>query len=410
MMVSDDFKDLKDQCEKCGKNYYIWCDSCQINELKNNFGNWTSGDEKIDNFIQEMQLKIYYDNDIIVEWIPYNQFDNIKKINKDGFATVYSAIWKDGPLDDDQKKKKRINNKKVTLKCLYNSKYTIDEFLNEAKTYSINEYDHNILKIYGISQNPNTKDYIMVLQDGYCEKCGEIYTNISNKRCKSCQMNDLKENLRNWTSKNKKIDELIRDMYLKFDYLNGIIFEWIPFNQFNNIKEINKGNFATVYLATWNDGPLYFNKHDNMYKRNQNMKVILKSCYNSQNITDEFLDEVRSYSIYEKDVDTIKIFGISQNPDTKDYIIVLKDGYCEKCGNQYTNIRQKWCKSCQIDYLENTCIKSGNGNIDNFIQEMRLKINHYDNIAVGWIPYNKQPFVNCVHDQYLTLNICNGVS
>ncbi|GBC31724.2 kinase-like domain-containing protein [Rhizophagus irregularis DAOM 181602=DAOM 197198] len=284
MMVSDDFKDLKDQCEKCGKNYYIWCDSCQINELKNNFGNWTSGDEKIDNFIQEMQLKIYYDNDIIVEWIPYNQFDNIKKINKDGFATVYSAIWKDGPLDDDQKKKKRINNKKVTLKCLYNSKYTIDEFLNEAKTYSINEYDHNILKIYGISQNPNTKDYIMVLQDGYCEKC-----------------------------------------------------------------------------ATWNDGPLYFNKHDNMYKRNQNMKVILKSCYNSQNITDEFLDEVRSYSIYEKDVDTIKIFGISQNPDTKDYIIVLKDGYCEKC-------------------------------------------------AVGWIPYNKQPFVNCVHDQYLTLNICNGVS
>jgi hypothetical protein len=132
----------------------------------------------------------------------------------------------------------------------------------------------------------------MVLQDGYCEKCGEIYTNISNKRCKSCQMNDLKENLKNLTSKNKKIDELIKDMYLKFDYLNGIVFEWIPFNQFNNIKEIGKSNFATVYLATWNDGPLYFNKHDNMYKRNQNMKVILKCCYNSQNITDEFLDEV----------------------------------------------------------------------------------------------------------------------
>jgi hypothetical protein len=40
---------------------------------------------------------------------------------------------------------------------------------------------------------------------------------------------------------------------------------------------------------------------------------------------------------------------------------------------------------------------------------MRLKINHYDNIAVEWIPYNKQPFVNCVHDQNLTLNICNGI-
>ena len=28
-------------------------------------------------------------------WIPYNQFSDIKKIGKGGFATVYSAIWKD---------------------------------------------------------------------------------------------------------------------------------------------------------------------------------------------------------------------------------------------------------------------------------------------------------------------------
>jgi len=26
-------------------------------------------------------------------------------------------------------------------------------------------------KIYGISQNPNTRDYILVLQELYCEKC-----------------------------------------------------------------------------------------------------------------------------------------------------------------------------------------------------------------------------------------------
>ena len=32
------------------------------------------------------------------EWIPYNQFGNIEEIGKGGFATVYSAIWKDGPL------------------------------------------------------------------------------------------------------------------------------------------------------------------------------------------------------------------------------------------------------------------------------------------------------------------------
>src|SRR5688572_19065030 len=42
------------QCEKCGEKYmdiYIkWCKPCHINYLKNNFINWTSGNEKIDIF------------------------------------------------------------------------------------------------------------------------------------------------------------------------------------------------------------------------------------------------------------------------------------------------------------------------------------------------------------------------
>ena len=43
-------------------------------------------------------------------------------------------------------------------------------------------YDQfNEIKILGISQNPDTKDYIIVLQDGYCEICGKIYTDIKNK-------------------------------------------------------------------------------------------------------------------------------------------------------------------------------------------------------------------------------------
>ena len=45
-----------------------------------------------------MQLKIDKYSDIIFEWIPYNQFSDIKEIGRGGFATVYSAIWKDGPF------------------------------------------------------------------------------------------------------------------------------------------------------------------------------------------------------------------------------------------------------------------------------------------------------------------------
>src|SRR5688572_18764446 len=87
-------------CQNCGEKYtdvyYKWCKPCQINNLKEN---WTSENEKIDNFIQEMRLKIDYPYDIVFEWIPYNQVsDIIKEIGRGGFATVYSAIWKDGPL------------------------------------------------------------------------------------------------------------------------------------------------------------------------------------------------------------------------------------------------------------------------------------------------------------------------
>src|SRR4051812_735817 len=91
-------------CENCGEEYayvtYKWCKPCQIDNLKRT--NLTSGNEEIDNFIQEMQLKINdAARDIVFEWIPYNQFSDIKEIGRGGFATVYSAIWKDGPLNYD---------------------------------------------------------------------------------------------------------------------------------------------------------------------------------------------------------------------------------------------------------------------------------------------------------------------
>src|SRR5688572_14938421 len=89
------------QCKKCGKRYTNrfneWCKPCQINDLKNII-NWTSGNEIIDNLIQEMQLKISSPLDKVFEWIPYNQFIDIKKIGENSFAKIYSAIWKDGPI------------------------------------------------------------------------------------------------------------------------------------------------------------------------------------------------------------------------------------------------------------------------------------------------------------------------
>src|SRR3954447_15801739 len=121
---------------KCDVNAHWcnWCKQCLINDLKTN---WTSGNEKIDELIQEMQLKIYDYEDIVFEWIPYDQFSDIEEIGRGGFATVYSAIWKDGPLEFDKDnnaytRKSYSANQKVALKCLHNSQNITNEFLNEV--------------------------------------------------------------------------------------------------------------------------------------------------------------------------------------------------------------------------------------------------------------------------------------
>ena len=158
----------------------------------------------------------------------------------------------------------------------------------------MNENDLN-LKIYGISQNPNTKDYIVVYSNVYCEKCSNKYTDIANNWCNPCQINYLKNNFTNWTSGNEKIDDFIQEMQLKINYQSDIIFEWIPYNQFNKIKKTGKNNSITVYSAIWKDGPLHWNKSSGLtkkYTRNSNKEVTLKCLNNSQNSIEFILNEV----------------------------------------------------------------------------------------------------------------------
>ena len=81
-------------------------------------------------------------------------------------------------------------------------------------------------------------------------------------------------------------------MQLKIDKYSDIVFEWIPYNQFDNIEEINKGDFATVYSAIWKDGPLYYISHKMEYSRKPDKKFALKCLHNSQNFSNEFLNEV----------------------------------------------------------------------------------------------------------------------
>ncbi|UZO05642.1 uncharacterized protein OCT59_025986 [Rhizophagus irregularis] len=295
-------QDDDDQCKKCGEKYmseydamYKWCKSCQINNLKQNFTNWTSENEKIDNLIQEMQLEINELDDMIFEWIPYDQFDDIKEIGE-GSDKVHLAIWKDGPLDYDKNKNeytRKQQNKKIVLK-LYNLRNIINEFfIDQDKKYSIT-YIGEVLRIHGISQYPNTEDYIIVFQDIYCVKSG-----------------------------NENIDNIIHEMQLKIDYKSDIIFEWIPYNQLSDIQEIGKDDFDIIYSATWKNGPSCYN--DREWTRKSNKVVTLKYLYNSQNVIKHLnMIKFNKYS---------KMYGVSQNPDTEIYILIFQI-YIVKMRNQ----------------------------------------------------------------------------
>jgi hypothetical protein len=140
------------------------------------------------------------------------------------------------------------------------------------------------------------KDYILVLQKEYCMEYGKIYckncgikfTHTSYMWCKSC----INIFIKYTTAENENFVDLIQEMQLRINSCFNIVFEWIPYDQFNYIKEIGKGGFSTVYSAIWKDGPLKFDIDKKMYTRVSNKKIALKCLNNSQNLTDKFLNEV----------------------------------------------------------------------------------------------------------------------
>ena len=121
---------LDDICEIC--NY-----TCKTIYFRQNFENWTSGNNKIDKFIQNSQLSAHdFHKSDVLEWIPYDKFCNIKDNSKNKFGNIYSANWIDGYiLDWDSKSqnwKREGQNMFVILKSLNNPVNISLEFINKV--------------------------------------------------------------------------------------------------------------------------------------------------------------------------------------------------------------------------------------------------------------------------------------
>jgi hypothetical protein len=106
-------------CENCKLECLatLYCEHCVRNYLKAKFSNWTSGNNDIDNLIQKCQMKTCSPA-VIVEWIPYDDLQNIKYLTSGGFSEIYIADWIGGcniKWDSKKQQLKRYGMHKVIL-------------------------------------------------------------------------------------------------------------------------------------------------------------------------------------------------------------------------------------------------------------------------------------------------------
>ncbi|GET03289.1 kinase-like domain-containing protein [Rhizophagus clarus] len=169
-----------------------------------------SGNKVIDDFIKYTQTNLVKKEGKL-EFVPYDRFKNIEFIAEGGFSKIYKATWTDGPISNwDDESNTRIHNYTVALKRLNDSRNITSKELNELKVfynfslkwkasrdrfrkmmrtfpYSLNNSRVNkyhmygfynyIGKYFGITQDPNTKD-IMIVMPYYSS--GDLIHYISN--------------------------------------------------------------------------------------------------------------------------------------------------------------------------------------------------------------------------------------
>ena len=129
---------------------------------------------------------------------------------------------------------------------------------------------------------------------GLCKQCNQPKNN--RYWCRICT---FQQNFQNWTSGNHDVDEFIQKTQLKARNFHEVV-EWVEYDRFKNVEYLAKGGFGTTYKAIWKDGRIdywdYENNQFTRYKENEEgHPVALKSLHNSQDITAEFLREVRLF-------------------------------------------------------------------------------------------------------------------
>lgn len=139
------------RCPKCGlaNTSNKWCQSCAEKGWREDLNRLT-GQKLVKKFTKQHPNKNLC-------WIPYEQFTNIEFLTEGGFSKIYKAKW--------GKDEKSSYDRVVALKILKDSQNITLDFLTEVTNTNLVEgYGDGIVEFYGISRDPITQNYVMVMR------------------------------------------------------------------------------------------------------------------------------------------------------------------------------------------------------------------------------------------------------
>ncbi|CAG8565291.1 8427_t:CDS:2 [Dentiscutata erythropus] len=127
-----------------------------------------SGNQDIDNLIKATHNNMFR---FRLEWVPFCDFMDIKRIGIGGFSEVYTATWTKGIAKGWSRRRKefcRIQNATVVLKVLKDSSTINSAFLKELQIIikchpNSDNHNNRLIQCYGVSKDPITNNYVFIM-------------------------------------------------------------------------------------------------------------------------------------------------------------------------------------------------------------------------------------------------------
>ncbi|KAG9289538.1 hypothetical protein G9A89_002311 [Geosiphon pyriformis] len=188
------------------------------------------------------------------------------------------------------------------------------EYINENEVFTD---DERIVAERQITEIKDIANILYVQGVKYlCTVCQR--SSFSMSYCEHCTRDCLERDI-SWSSGFKDIDDLIEGIQ-SLTPLPNRVFEYIPYEDLENVVFKGKGGFASVYNADWKKGNMdWFDCQKQQFERSGNCKVILKRLQSTPNE----LPWNATFGTALKAV--VPIVGLSIEPATKEVFLVMTE-------------------------------------------------------------------------------------